>query len=489
MKSSKGNSISTNIFHLFYSTALTSTLNAGSLILLAYYLQSYNYGLFSVVLAFAMIMAYFTDAGLSAIVLREGSVEGVDVTTVISSYVKMRASLLIITFIIGFIIIESVHSKNTELIVTAYCLVIPMVTGVAMQSIGITFFQLKEKMQYCGIIRITSAVCLLSTIIIGMFFSLSPITISFLYGCSYLAAGVIGMWLLCKNMRIVWKGKFHKGLLHKLGSFTLGGLLFVLLPHLGPLVLERTLTLQEVGLFAVAYRIPQALQQIPFIVAGAYYPVLFRYFNHKQLKEHLALLITQTKIMALIGITMTIPFYYLSSSIISLLFGESWLEAAIPLKVLSILLTLQAINISLADGLTTSSRQIFRTSVQLIALIIGIFLYTFNSNHYGLIGAAVAGLTIEVITLIGFWILLSEKWLVAKSVLVPYLTFFVATFLLLEYFLQPHPILAMTMHLSSLLLFILFDRELKEKFLSLVKRAIQNKLVNGNEKERGMGNG
>ncbi|TYS67172.1 oligosaccharide flippase family protein [Sutcliffiella horikoshii] len=489
MKSSKGNSISTNIFHLLYSTALTSALNAGSLILLAYYLQSYSYGLFSVVLAFAMIMAYFTDAGLSDIVLREGSRKGVDIPSVISSYIKMRALLLLVTFIIGFLIIEILHSDNTELVRTAYFLVIPMVTGVAMQSIGITYFQLKEKMQYCGIIRITSSTCLVTSIMIGMLFSISPITVSFLYGCSYLTAGVIGISLLCKNMKIVWRGKFHKGLLHKLGSFTLGGLLFVLLPHLGPLVLERTLTLQEVGLFAVAYRIPQALQQIPFIVAGAYYPVLFRYFNHKQLKEHLALLITQTKIMALIGITMTIPFYYLSSSIISLLFGESWLEAAILLKVLSILLTLQAINISLADGLTTSSRQIFRTSVQLVAVIIGIFLYTINSNNYGLIGAAVAGLTIEVIALTGFWIFLSGKWLVAKSVLVPYLTVFVTTFILLEYFLQPYPILAMTMHLSSLLLFILFDRELKEKFLSLVKRTLQNKWFNGNEKERGVGNG
>ncbi|MEA3320217.1 MAG: oligosaccharide flippase family protein [Bacillota bacterium] len=489
MKSSKGNSISTNIFHLFYSTALTSALNAGSLILLAYYLQSYNYGLFSVVLAFAMIMAYFTDAGLSDIVLREGSMKGVNVPSVISSYIKMRTLLLLVTFLIGFLLIEVLHSGNAELIRTAYFLVIPMVTGVAMQSIGITYFQLKEKMQYCGVIRITSSICLVFSIMIGMLLSLSPITISFLYGFSYLTAGVIGISLLCKNMKIIWRGKFHKGLLHKLGSFTLGGLLFVLLPHLGPLVLEKTLTLQEVGLFAVAYRIPQALQQIPFIVAGAYYPVLFRYFNHKQLKEHLALLISQTKIMALIGITMTIPFYYLSSSIIPLLFGESWLEAATPLKILSILLTIQAVNISLADGLTTSSRQIFRTSVQLVAVIIGIFLYTFNSNHYGLIGAAVAGLTIEVITLFGFWIFLSEKWLVAKSVLVPYLTVFVATFVLLEYFFQPYPILAMAIHLSSLLLFIIFDRELKGKFLSLVKRALQNKWFNGNEKERGMGNG
>ncbi|WP_223701142.1 oligosaccharide flippase family protein [Sutcliffiella deserti] len=489
MKQSKGNSISTNIFHLFYSTALTSVLNAGALIILAYYLQSYHYGLFSVVLALAMIMAYFTDAGLSGIVLREGSVKEADVSAVISSYIKMRAGLLIVTFALGFLLIEVLHGNNEELIRTAYFLVLPMVTGVAMQTIGITYFQLKEKMQYCGLIRIISALCLVGSIIIGMLLSLSPVTISFLYGCSYLAAGVLGIVMLMKNMKITLRSKFHRGLLQNLGSFTLGGLLFVIMPHLGPLVLERTLTLQEVGLFAVAYRIPQALQQIPFIVAGAYNPVLFRHFNHQRMKEHLSLLISQTKIMALIGMVMTIPFYYLSETIIGLLFGENWLEATLPLKILSILLTLQAVNISLADGLTTSARQLYRTSVQLVAVIIGIFLYIFYSNQFGLIGAAFAGITIELITLIGFWLFTAEKEFVARKVLVPYLTIFFVSLVLFEYFLQPYPLLGGMLHLASLFSFLFLDKDLKEKLKPFVKIALQKKWKKQHENERGIENG
>ncbi len=489
MKQSKGNSISTNIFHLFYSTALASVLNAGALIVLAYYLQAYHYGLFSVVFAFAMIMAYFTDAGLSNIVLREGSVKGADVSAVISSYIKMRAALLIVTFAVGFLLIEIMHGNNAELIKTAYLLVFPMVTGVAMQSIGITYFQLKEKMQFCGLIRIISAICLVGSIISGMLLSLNPIIISSLYGCSYLAAGMIGIAMLMKNMKINWRGKFHRGLLQNLGSFTLGGLLFVLLPHLGPLVLERTLTLQEVGLFAVAYRIPQALQQIPFIVAGAYYPVLFRHFNHQQLKEHLSLLISQTKIMALIGMVMTIPFYYMSETIIGFLFGENWLEAAIPLKILSILLTLQAVNISLADGLTTRARQLYRTSVQLVAVLIGILLYIVSSSHYGLIGAAFAGIAIELVTLGGFWIFTAEKETVARKVLVPYLTLFLVSLVVFDYFLHNLPILAMTLHLCSLIVFLLIDKELKWKVNFFVKETLQKKWKKHHEQERGMENG
>ncbi|NGY76365.1 oligosaccharide flippase family protein [Bacillus megaterium] len=41
--------------------------------MLAQYLSAASYGRFSVALAFAMILGYFTDVGLSNTVLREGS--------------------------------------------------------------------------------------------------------------------------------------------------------------------------------------------------------------------------------------------------------------------------------------------------------------------------------------------------------------------------------------------------------------------------------
>lgn len=409
MKNKKGNSIAINIFHLFYSTALSSILNAGALIMLAYYLQSYHYGLFSVVLAFATIMGYFTDAGLSDIVLREGSAKGVDLPKVITSYVKMRLLLLLLTFAIGFLLIEILHSSNTELIKTAYFLVFPMVTGIALQSIGITFFQLKEKMQYCGLIRIFSAACLVSSVFLGLIVELSPLVVTLLYGCSYLAAGVLAFVLLSRHVAFVWKARFHKGLYKHWGAFTLGGLLFVLLPHLGPLVLERTLTLEEVGMFAVAYRIPQALQQVTFIVAGAYYPVLFRYFNSGNFLEHLRLLLLQTKLMALIGMGLSLPFYYLSELIVPILFGDAWLGAILPLKILSVLLMLQGVNIALADGLTTMGRQRHRTAVQFVAVLSGVFLYLFTSLQYGIIGAAFAGIVMELFALIDFDSFIQQK--------------------------------------------------------------------------------
>ncbi|PFO04936.1 sugar translocase [Bacillus sp. AFS076308] len=463
MEKSKKNSIAKNILHLFYSTALSSGLNAAALIILAYYLGSYYYGMFSVVLAFAMIMGYFTDAGLSDIVLREGSKKEVDISVLISSYLKMRVGLLVASFLCGFFIFHISNSGHSELIQIGYFLIIPMVTGIALQSIGTTYFQLIEKMQYYGLIRIVSSVCLLLTLSVGMLFRFSPLTICSLYGISYLAAGMLGVYLVSKNVQIRIKGPFHKGLFRNLGAFTIGGLLFVMIPQLGPLVLEKTISLQEVGLFAVAYRIPQALQQIPFIVAGAYYPVMFRAFNNKQLDDHLRYNINLLKTISLVGMAMTIPFFYMSNFFIELLFGEKWIQAAFPLKILSLLLTLQAINIALADGLTTRALQSYRTVVQLFSVITGIFFYMFFSKSFGVSGAAFAGLTIEGIALIGYWLCIPNRWVIAKRVVIPYVTYFTGCLITIDFFLDSLPVLAVVINFVLLALVALVDKENMEK--------------------------
>jgi O-antigen/teichoic acid export membrane protein len=285
----------------------------------------------------------------------------------------------------------------------------------------------------------------LVTLVVGISLNFDPLVIFLIYGMSYLAAGSFAQFLLVKNLKIDLRSKFHGGLLQKLGSFTIGGLLFVILPHLGPIILEKTITLKEVGQFAVAYRIPQALQQIPFIVAGAYYPVLFKAFNNNLPCQHLKHLKFQIKLMALVGMLMTVPFYHLSDFVIKLLFGEEWMAASYPLKILSFLLLLQAIGIALADGLTTSGKQFKRMLVQALAVIGGIVFYVALSTSYGIKGAAYAG------------------------TLVPYLSFFFLSLACTDFLLSKHPFLSVTVNLLLVLSLIAIDKELKNKISDFIQ--------------------
>ncbi|WP_347862272.1 oligosaccharide flippase family protein [Salimicrobium sp. PL1-032A] len=471
MKAVKKNSISVNIIHLFYSTALSSAINAAALILLAGYLQSHQYGMFSVALAFAMIMGYFTDAGLSDIVLREGAKQEVSLSRLMSSYIRMRTLLLVLTFAFGFLLIHLMNGENTPLLHTSYALVLPMVTGIALQSIGTTFFRLTERMQFFGLIRLVSAVTLLGTLSIGMLLGAHPLLMTVLYGCSYMAAGIFGIVLVRKHVSLRLRQPFHSGILRNLGAFTLGGLLFVMLPHLGPIILEKTITLREVGLFAVAYRIPQALQQIPFVVAGAYYPVLFKHFHMNRLSEHFDHHLTQIKVMSVLGMLIAIPLYHLSGFIVTFLFGPEWLDAALPLKILALMLILQSVNTALADGLTTMEKQNGRTAVQVVAVLSGVLFYIFLSNGYGVVGAAVAGVLVEVVALAGFWVLTPTKWKLLKRAILPYLAFFLISAPLTGWLTGDRSLVAAILHTALLLGIILSDRHLRGKLMQLLRNA------------------
>lgn len=487
MKKPNGNSIAMNILHLFYSTALASALNAGALIVLASYLKSSNYGMFSVALAFAMIMAYFTDAGLSKIVLREGSKEKADIGVVMSSYIKLRFILLLATFIVGFIIIQSLHSEDTMLLKTSYFLIIPFVIGVSMQSISSTYFQLVEKMQFSGIIRITSSLLLVLSITIGMIFNWHPYIVYSAYGLSYLLSGLMGIFLVLKYTRIPLRCSFHKGLFDQLLSFTVTGLLFVILPQLGPILLEKTVSLAEVGLFAVAYRIPQALLQLPFIVAGAFYPVLFRYYNSNHIEEHESLNMLQMKIMGLVGMAMTVPLYYFATPIIELLFGSEWVSAASLLKIISIVLFLQGITIALADGLTTRARQTQRMIVQSLAVIGAAIFYWTLSQSFGLIGAAWACILIEVVAFLGFWVVAPNRSFIGKR-MIPFITILLGSLVLCDLVFNGLPILAAVTQYVIIGIYILLDKQLNHSLFSYLtnKGLIQRGKVRSSERVDGL---
>ena len=486
MKREKKNSIGKNAVYLFYSTIFSSGLNAVTLIILAKYLDSQSYGMFSIALAYALIMGYCTDGGISVAVLREGSKNEVSLPELISSFVKVRLVLLGVTFIAGYFLIQLLYQNQPELMKTMYYLMLPMVTGLALQSISITYFQLIEEMQYLGLIRICSAVLLVVSVLGGMMLALHPFLICLLYGTSYLLAGIVGIHLVGKRTTIHFKHAFHRGLLKNVTSFIISGLLVVLLPQLGPIVLERTLTLKQVGFFAVAYRIPSALYQIPGVLAGAFYPALFKSYHSKGEAAHLQLNLLQLKMMALTGMAMTVSFFYVPELLIRTLFGEEWVSASKALQILSFMLVLQSINVALADGLTTKALHYRRTAIQAAALLFGIGFYVGFSHQFGIEGAACAAVGIELISLAGYWVLNPAKKALAVNMLIPYLSFFSVLFVIMNYFLSESPVLAACLHLLSLTVILAADRGLLHKLRALI---VKDKRAEAETIERGIGDG
>lgn len=454
-------SIVQNVINLLLSTILSRVLFAATLIILAQYLNAEQYGMFSVALAFSMVMGFFTDVGISNTFVREGSKNRANIVNLISSYIKLRLLLLFATFLICVAIIELFYQKE-GLREVLYYMFIPMITGLAMQNISITYFQLIERMHYAGLIRIWSSVGCILLIALGMALKFPVTVIALLFGLSYVLAGVYSLWILTKNTRINLGCTFEKLLLHQLAPFVVSGLLMMLLPQLGPLVLEKTLVLHYVGVFAIAYRIPSALYQVPGVVAGAFYPVLFRYWSSGDAQKHLNLNLTQIKVMGLMGIVITIPLFHMSAEVILLLFGKEWIAAAEPMRILSIVLFLQSISFALADGLTTKGLQTRRTIVQFLTVLLGVVTYYTLSLTFGLTGAAYSVIIIESFAILCFWFLNPSRLLIGKKVLVPYLLIAIMSLFLTAKAFGQIPLLSIALNLLIILVFATFDVEIRD---------------------------
>lgn len=481
----KKNSIFKNIIHLFYSTILSNVLNAATLILLANYLNSKNYGIFSVALAIAMVMNFFTDLGVSNTFLREGTKKE-HLGRTFSSYIKIRIACSLLTFIVFFAGVRVLYQEHQTLHMI-YSLIIPMVIGLAMQSIGITYFQLTERMQYIASIKIFSSFALILSATVSMGLKVDVHLAAFLYGFSYLAGGFYSLYLLAKKAEIKWESPFEKQLLTNLSPFLISGLFIMLTPQLGPLVLEKTLPLALVGLFAVAYRIPSALYQIPGVIAGAFFPLLFKRYNQRELAEHTRLNILQMKIMSYIGMCMTITLFYLATYLVTVLFGPEWESAVQPLKILAFIIVLQGFNIAIADGLTTRGLQNRRTFVQFITITVGLVSFYFMSVNYAVAGSAFAVLTMEIVSFIGYVAANPEKRAVLFKVIMPYGTFFCISFILMQNLLSKYPFMAM---ISTIIfvtaLILLLDKSIKQLMLGFIKKKHATEhLQDGRQRENG----
>lgn len=86
-----------------------------------------------------------------------------------------------------------------------------MVIGLALQGVGTMFFQLIQKMQFIGFIKMLSALLLICTLTLSILFSLPPIMVCLMYGLSYCMAGVFALILVASHVRIVLKLPFLPG--------------------------------------------------------------------------------------------------------------------------------------------------------------------------------------------------------------------------------------------------------------------------------------
>nr|WP_017554762.1 oligosaccharide flippase family protein [Heyndrickxia coagulans] len=456
-----------NASYLFMGNFGIRIITAISNILLARFIGPSDYGVFSIAIALSTVTGYFTDAGLSNTFMREATKKNALISVLISSYLRVRLVFASISLVISYIFIHQFYSEQYLINIISW-IVYPTIIGMVFQGVAISYFQAREKMGLSTVITVIQGLSSSLVLFLAMLFSWNLDFISKLYGSTFILTGFIAILFILKYCKI-YKG-WNKNILNQLFVFTINGIIIMILPQLGPIILGKVSSLHVVGLFSTAFKIPSVLYQIPGVIATAFYPQLFKYGNNLDYIQHRSLSRIELKIMSFIGMGIAIPFIADPKFWIVTLLGKNWIESSDALSILSLIVVLQSINYPLADNLTTSNQQTKRSIVMSVGLIVSVLSYFFLGKKYGLMGSAFAAIITEASLLIGYCIFVKRSFnLLIHSIkynLISFLICILAYKLLLSNNFAFIPLIG----ILYVLLVILFDKKLYSTLKLFLKK-------------------
>ena len=411
-----GERIVKNAAYLLVSDVGIRLISAAVAVLVARYLGPEQYGVLAVALALLGIAGYFTDLGLTPVMIREGTKPGANFPQLLSGTLRLRLLFAGVTTLVMVLVAWFYYPSSTVRLVILV-VVIPGIWAGVFRGIGAGYFQMVQEMHYVALINTVATLAgagMFLTAVLAQW----PLPILALgYGLSAVVGGALGIFLV--RRRVVLGIGRYPGLTTGLPAFALGGGLGLLLPQLGPLLLPHAASLEETGYFTAAYRVPGVLLTVPGVIATAFYPQLFAYGN-TDLQRHRTLSNRQIRLMGLLGLLLAVPISLHGKWIAGVLFGSSWADqAGKALAVLAWTVALASINWPLADALTTQGLQARRTGVQAAAAAVGAASYFALGRALGAIGAAGAALVVEAILCLGFLLLNPAANVLMKKALLP----------------------------------------------------------------------
>ncbi|WP_246183604.1 oligosaccharide flippase family protein [Paenibacillus methanolicus] len=390
-----------NAAYLFASHVLVRLLTAFATILVARYLNVHDYGILSLALSYCLVTAFFTELGFTHTLIREGTKNKADLNVLMSSYFRARAFITLLTLLFTIVLVWFLYESTIR--EALYWATIPSIIGSLFVGLGVQYFQVTQQMKFSALIRsITGGVTAL-VLFVGVYYELSLIALAAIYGFSTVLGGIISCSFVWRKVKL--NAGWDRAILHGVASFTITSFVIMIMPQIGPLVLERISTMTEVGYFSAAYRVPSILYQIPSVLALAFYPLLFKLGNSKDAAAHKRLNVMQIKFMSITGMMISLPFILYPDWWIGILLGDKWAGAATILSILSYIVILQSINSPLSDSLATTGLHKRRSYFSLAIFAIGIFTYVLLGRQYGALGGGYAALTVEALTLVGLIII------------------------------------------------------------------------------------
>lgn len=380
-----------NTSWLVFSEVITKVIGLILTILIARYFGTDGFGIYSFVLAFAMLFTVLSDFGLATITTRDLSKDKkqtekyINNISIIKIFLSMITLLLIITTIQFF-------NKTLEITFLVYLAGIWMVAS-SFEHFFFSIFRAYEKMKYEAIINILSKILWLIATIIVVILKLNLTILFILYIFTIIPTFILLIYYLKKNFKRVKiislkiNKEFCKYILKESWPLAIGFSLVSIYYYIDTIILSVYYPDRIVGLYNAAYKI------IIFLIAGrrifttTIYPKISEFY--KTSKEKLReLIIKSEKLSITIAMPLVTGGILLSDKIITLIYGAEFIEASLPFRLLLFQVFFIYINLIFTPFLHASGQQKTYTKVVSFGGLINLILNLILIPKFAMIGAA-----------------------------------------------------------------------------------------------------
>lgn len=394
---------------LFFAQVLTRGIGFFYIIYLARVLDVFDFGLYTVALAYFSILSGVADFGFNRFLIREVAKDSSKASELLWNTVIFRLTLTSILFAAFSIILYLLDPDKMRvgLVLLASIAILP-------QAIALTFdaiFVAIQKLQFSAISLFVSS---LSTALVGLYLvgnSFGPMGAVNALIFGQVAYVTILIILLYRHQRLVLS-TVHVSVIKKI---VIGSLPYGLLSVLGLLYFRIDAILLsylrgsfETGIYGAAYRFLEAVTFIPSAFSMALLPVLAR-LHDSSVKDVKKIYFKSFKIMLGLGLVLLLGYVIILPEIIKVVL-PNYLLSIDAIRILSLTIPFMLIHVPAVSVLLSTDKYLKQV------LILSVFALTFNITlnlifipQFGFIAASWITVASEILSFTIFFLFTKSK--------------------------------------------------------------------------------
>jgi len=386
--------IAKNIISVTISNIFVKFVSAFIVIAIARYFGATELGIYSSAINFVGLTSIFTQLGLRDNLIKHISIDSKNISEFIGTSIYIKLIISIIVFIIS-ILIAHLLSYDKRIIEIVYVGGIALFLADFIEFLFAYYYGI-QKMINITIFRCIYSVLTISSLFIALWLKEGILGITLINLFVNLFLCLLILYYISKEIKFTFNKNLVKTIIQESIPFALNSIFYVMYAKIGVVLLSFCVVPYYLGLYDSAFKVMTMLFVFPNVILTTMYPVLFK-LGAKSNDEHIKTFYSTLYYITLICFPISAFLFVNSNETMLLIYGNSFSESHLILKILSLLLALQAISYPLADVLTTKNKQNIRTAIIGYIVVLTSILSFISLKIYGYFGIAYTTIFIEFI--------------------------------------------------------------------------------------------